>query len=93
MKLFHMCEEETWIGPDLESTKAACLKVWGDTIDARETLDDAREYTVEELNTVTVDCSENPGQDPGPILAAAQFLDYEIRVGGEFPRYAFGTEW
>lgn len=91
MKLFSMDDYETWIGPDLETTKAAYLKEYGDTEFNREAIEDANEYTEQNLDAIKVDTSED-ADGSGPIITARQLLADEIANGGTFPRMAFASE-
>lgn len=91
MKLFHMCDEEAWIGPDLETTKAAAAQAWNSEPSAIEELADAREYTEAELDSTLVDISEDA--DGTQRITARQLLAAEIAEGGEFPRFAFGVDY
>lgn len=89
MKLFHMCDEEAWIGPDLETTKDAAALAWGS--DPVHDFEDAREYTEAELDSTLVDISEDA--DGTHYITARQLLANEIAEGGEFPRFAFGVDY
>jgi hypothetical protein len=91
MKLFHMCDEESWIGPDLETTKTACAAARNNEPFATEDLEDAREYTEAELDSILIDISED--FDGTKRITARELLASEIAEGGEFPRFAFGVDY
>ena len=91
MKLFLMSEDDTWIGPDLETTKAAYIKECGDDAYTLEVIEDATEYSEADLDRTKVDMSADC--DGSDVITARELLAREIAAGGEFPRFAFGADW
>ena len=98
MKLFTMNDYETWIGPDLETTKAAYIKFYGgpDGIFCDEDdIADAGQIHDSELDKHTVDVRDEDEIElgnPPRLVTFRQLIELEIAKGGEFPRFAFGTD-
>ncbi len=90
MRLFRVNGFEVWIGPDLETTKAAYCKEVGEDGFGIDAIDDACELTDKELDMIMIDISE-AGDGSGPMITARQLLADAISNGGEFPRHAFSN--
>lgn len=98
MKLFQMDDYETWIGPDLETTKAAYLKYYGGPdglFSDEEDIEDAGEIRDAELDRHNVDVRDEDEIElgnPPRLVTYRQFIELEVAKGGEFPRFAFGID-